>query len=159
MIDGGRGRKHVAMLERTGDRAPIRGIGLGLNEVKSVVGRLQQIVAAEQTQESVSTRSMCVNCRLPLPRKGSGNLETRLNEHSARDSAALPISTKLAESAAASVIGDRFKENTKMRRTQVGANAVLHVRVANRNGELATEIRLHSRTCRCANHECFANAA
>lgn len=69
----------------------------------------------------------------------------RLIDYCVRHRAGLPISTSLAESAVESVIGDRFKKNRKMRWTPKGANALLHIRVANLNGELATALKERSR--------------
>ena len=40
-----------------------------------------------------------------------------------------------------SVVDDRFKKNRKMRWTPKGANALLHIRVANLNGELASALK------------------
>lgn len=68
----------------------------------------------------------------------------RLIDYGVRHRAGLPISTSLAESAVESVIGDRFKKNRKMRWTPKGANALLHIRVANLNGELATALKERS---------------
>ena len=63
--------------------------------------------------------------------------QSRLINYGARYRAGLPISTSLAESAVNFVIGDRFKKKGQMRWTPAGANALLHIRVADLNGELA----------------------
>lgn len=63
--------------------------------------------------------------------------QCRLINYAARYRAGLPISTSLAESAVNFVIGDRFKKKGQMRWTTAGANALLHIRVADLNGELA----------------------
>lgn len=65
-----------------------------------------------------------------------GNNSSRLVNYSQRHRVGLPISTSTAESSVESVIGDRFKKNRKMRWTHKGANALLHIRVADLNGEL-----------------------
>ena len=65
----------------------------------------------------------------------------RLVNYGARYRSGLPISTSTAESAVESVVGDRFKKNRKMRWTPAGANALLHIRVANLNGELASALK------------------
>ena len=71
--------------------------------------------------------------------------KARLVHYAQRYRLGLPISTSAAESAVESVIGDRFKKNRKMRWTPKGANALLHIRVADLNGELASALkRRHS---------------
>lgn len=65
----------------------------------------------------------------------------RLVNYGSRYRRRLPIATSLAESAVESVVGDRFKKNRKMRWTPAGANALLHVRVADLNGELASALK------------------
>lgn len=60
----------------------------------------------------------------------------RLIDYGARYRAKLPIATSLAESAVNFVIGDRFKKKGQMRWTPTRANALLHIRVADLNGEL-----------------------
>jgi hypothetical protein len=80
----------------------------------------------------------------------------RLVDYGERHRAGLPISTSLAESAVASVIGDRFKKNRKMRWTPKGANALLHIRVADLNGQLATTISDRwTPSTRCTNEPAF----
>ena len=64
------------------------------------------------------------------------NNRSRLVNYGKRSRAGLPASTNTAESAVESVIGDRFKKNRKMRWTHKGANALLHIRVADLNGEI-----------------------
>ena len=70
-----------------------------------------------------------------------GRNRYRLVDYGLRHRSGLPISTSLAESAVESVIGDRFRKNRKMRWTTQGANALLHIRVADLNGELAEALR------------------
>ena len=65
----------------------------------------------------------------------------RLVHYAERYRQGLPISTSAAESSVESVIGDRFRKNRKMRWTTEGANALLHIRVADLNGELAGALR------------------
>jgi hypothetical protein len=65
----------------------------------------------------------------------------RLVSYAARYRQGLPISTSTAESAVESVVGDRFKKNRKMRWTPAGANALLHIRVADLNGQLVNALR------------------
>lgn len=80
----------------------------------------------------------------------------RLTHYAVRYRSGLPISTSTAESAVESVIGDRFKKNRKMRWTTKGANALLHIRVANLNGELADALkRRHSMSTKPANESSF----
>jgi hypothetical protein len=62
--------------------------------------------------------------------------QSRLINYGSRYRAGLPISTGLAESAVNFVIGDRFKKKGQMRWATAGANAPLHIRVADLNGEL-----------------------
>ena len=82
------------------------------------------------------------------------NNSSRLVNYGKRYRAGLPVSTSTAESAVESVIGDRFKKNRKMRWTHKGANALLHIRVANLNGELKEALRRrHWRRPRAANDE------
>ena len=50
---GKRGRERIATIERDANVAGIDGIGLTLDEVKSLTARLQSIVGAEQVQEVV----------------------------------------------------------------------------------------------------------
>lgn len=69
------------------------------------------------------------------------NNRDRLVNYAVRYRLGLPISTSTAESAVESVIGDRFKKNRKMRWTPTGANALLHIRVANLNGELSDALK------------------
>jgi hypothetical protein len=53
-----------------------------------------------------------------------------------------------------SIIGDRFKKNRKMRWTHKGANALLHIRVADLNGELREALkRRHWKRPRAANDD------
>ncbi|KAF3996046.1 hypothetical protein [Glaciimonas immobilis] len=66
-----------------------------------------------------------------------GSDQSRLINYGARYRAGFPISTSLAESAVNFVIGDRFKKKRQMRWTLAGANALLHIRVADLNGEFA----------------------
>ena len=47
----------------------------------------------------------------------------------------------MAESAVESVVGDRFKRNRKMRWTPQGRECLLHIRVANVNGQLANALK------------------
>jgi hypothetical protein len=65
----------------------------------------------------------------------------RLVHYAERYRAGLPIATSAAESAVESVIGERFRKNRKMRWTHEGANALLHIRVADLNGELASALK------------------
>lgn len=65
----------------------------------------------------------------------------RLVHYAERYRAGLPIATSVAESAVESVIGDRFRKNRKMRWTQEGANALLHIRITGLNGELASTLK------------------
>lgn len=65
----------------------------------------------------------------------------RLVNYGVRYRQGLPISTSTAESAVESVVCDRFKKNRKMRWTPAGANALLHLRVADLNGELISALR------------------
>lgn len=82
------------------------------------------------------------------------NNSTRLVNYGQRHRAGLPISTSTAESAVESVIGDRFKKNRKMRWTHKGANALLHIRVADLNGELKEALqRRHWKRPRAANDD------
>jgi hypothetical protein len=82
------------------------------------------------------------------------NNRSRLVNYGQRSRAGLPISTSTAESAVESVIGDRFKKNRKMRWTNKGANALLHIRVADLNGELKEALkRRHWRRPRPANDD------
>ena len=83
----------------------------------------------------------------------------RLIHYAARYRAGLPVSTSLAESAVNWVIGDRFKKKGQMRWTPIGANALLHIRVADLNGELADHIRSVYQMRQSANHEHFETAA
>ncbi|MGH7462471.1 MAG: hypothetical protein ACREMA_15790 [Longimicrobiales bacterium] len=72
------------------------------------------------------------------------------------------MSTSLVESAVHSVIGDRFKRKRQLRWTPAGAIALLHIRVANINGELADQLQLNARRPTRhgpANQEDFACAA
>jgi hypothetical protein len=82
------------------------------------------------------------------------NNSSRLVNYSQRCRAGLPVSTSTAESAVESVIGDRFKKNRKMRWTHKGANALLHIRVAELNGELKEALkRRHWKRPRAANDD------
>ena len=82
------------------------------------------------------------------------NNSSRLVNYSQRSRAGLPVSTSMAESAVESVIGDRFKKNRKMRWTHKGANALLHIRVADLNGELKEALkRRHWKRPRAANDD------
>jgi hypothetical protein len=65
----------------------------------------------------------------------------RLVNYGVRYRQGLPISTSTAESAVESVVGDRFRKNRKMRWTLAGANALLHIRVADLNGQLVSALR------------------
>ena len=67
--------------------------------------------------------------------------KARLVHYAQRYRLGLPISTSAAESAVESVVGDRFKKYRKMRWTPKGANALLHIRVADLNGELASALK------------------
>ena len=67
--------------------------------------------------------------------------DDRLVNYGVRYRKGMPISTSTAESAVKSVVGDRFKKNRKMRWTPAGANALLHIRVADLNGELVSAPR------------------
>jgi hypothetical protein len=71
----------------------------------------------------------------------------------------LPMSTSLAESAVNSVIGDRFKKKGQMRWTPAGGNALLHIRVADLNGELADQFKRPYQAQPAPNKESFAMAA
>ncbi len=82
------------------------------------------------------------------------NNSSRLVNHGQRSRAGRPVSTSTAESAVESVIGDRFKKNRKMRWTHKGANALLHIRVADLNGELEESLmRRHWKRPRAANDD------
>ncbi len=82
------------------------------------------------------------------------NNSSRLVNYGKRYRAGLPVSTSTAESAVESVIGDRFKKNRKMRWTHKGANALLHIRVADLNGELEEALkRRHWKRPRAANDD------
>lgn len=67
--------------------------------------------------------------------------DDRLVNYGVRYRKGMPISTSTAESAVETVVGDRFKKNRKMRWTPAGANALLHIRVADLNGELVSALR------------------
>jgi hypothetical protein len=67
--------------------------------------------------------------------------KARLVHYAQRYRLRLAISTSAAESSVESVVGDRFKKNRKMRWTPKGANALLHIRVADLNGELASALK------------------
>src|SRR5713101_7333727 len=64
-------RTLVATIERDRDKTAEQGIGLQLAEVKSLIGRLQQIVATAQADEVIARNCLCGQCGEPLPRKGS----------------------------------------------------------------------------------------
>ncbi len=82
------------------------------------------------------------------------NNSSRLVNYGQRSRAGLPVSTSTAESAVESVIGYRFKKNRKMRWTHKGANALLHIRVADLNGELEEALkRRHWKRHRAANDD------
>ena len=82
------------------------------------------------------------------------NNRFRLVHYCERSRAGLPVSTSTAESAVESVLGDRFKKNRKMRWTHEGANALLHIRVADLNGELEQALkRRHWKRPRAANDD------
>lgn len=66
--------------------------------------------------------------------------KARLIHYAQRYRLGLPISTSAAESSLESVVGDRFKKNCKMRWTPKGANALLHLRVADLNAEPASAL-------------------
>ena len=85
-----------------------------------------------------------------------GRNRERLVDYGTRHRSGLPISTSMAESAVESVIGDRFKKNRKMRWTPKGANALLHIRVANLNDELGNALKeRHRARTRPANEPAF----
>lgn len=74
---GKRGRERIATIERDANVAGTDGIGLTLDEVKSLAERLQSIVAAEQVQEVGSANAACAACGRELPRKGSASIVYR----------------------------------------------------------------------------------
>jgi hypothetical protein len=85
-----------------------------------------------------------------------GRNRERLVDYGTRHRSGLPISTSMAESAVESVVGDRFKKNRKMRWTPKGANALLHIRVANLNDELGNALKeRHRARTRPANESTF----
>jgi hypothetical protein len=93
-------------------------------------------------------KTVQLRCSTPLLTRGVGELidyqhnnRDRLVDYGERYRSGLPISTSTAESAVESVVGDRFKKNRKMRWTPKGADALLHIRVANLNGELASALK------------------
>jgi hypothetical protein len=84
--------------------------------------------------------------------------QTRMINYGARYPTGLPISTSLDESAVNSLIGDRFKKKGQMRWTATGANALLHIRVADLTGELADQFKRPYQAQPATNKEIFAMA-
>ncbi|MGS0742327.1 ISKra4 family transposase [Glaciimonas sp. GG7] len=76
-IGGKRNRICVATIERDANTTVELGIGLQLAEVKSLIGRLQQIVATAQAEEVIAANCLCGRCGEPLPRKGSASIVYR----------------------------------------------------------------------------------
>jgi hypothetical protein len=71
LVSGRRGRTLIATIERKPNEAPTQGMRLRLDEVKALIGRLQQMVAAEHAGEVVAALSQCAECKRQLSRKGS----------------------------------------------------------------------------------------
>ena len=71
------GRQRIATIERDAELPAGEGIGMTLDEVKSLVQRLQTIVATEHVGEIVAANSSCGDCGRALPRKGSASIVYR----------------------------------------------------------------------------------
>jgi hypothetical protein len=91
------------------------------------IDRLREVEAITSDQLQLRVKEL-INYLVPN--------KDRLINYGARYRTGLPMSTSLAESAVNFVIGDRFKKKGQMRWTLAGANALLHIRVADLNGEL-----------------------
>ena len=77
VVRGKRGRQRIATIERDADVGAGKGIGLSLEEAKSLLEHLQTIVAAEHAQEVIAANSLCGECGHALPRKGEGSMVYR----------------------------------------------------------------------------------
>jgi hypothetical protein len=85
--------------------------------------------------------------------------ESRLINYGARYRNGLPIASSLAEATVNFVIGEQFKKKGQMRWTPRGANALLHIRVADLNGELDDWIKGRFQMQPSANQKSFEMAA